>query len=84
MNKFKIEEFLLRLFPRDAVFKNIFYEYAGKRREIDVPVAYDNKVLIFEAKAKNLGEPSLRGDTERIKNELKELIDDACSKACKQ
>jgi hypothetical protein len=28
----KIEEFLLRLFPRDALFRNIFYEYAGKRR----------------------------------------------------
>lgn len=64
----KIEEFLLRLFPRDALSRNIFYEYEGKRREIDVLVVYDNKVLIFEAKAKNLGEPSLRGDTRRIKN----------------
>ena len=73
----KIEEFLLRLFPPDAVFKNIYYEYAGKKPEIDVLVLYDNKVLIFEAKAKNLGEPSLRGDTRRLKNELKELIDDS-------
>lgn len=65
------------IFPQDRVFKKLFFEYDGKKFEVDLLVSYDNKIFIGESKSGLLTEPAKRGGIKRLKKDLRKLIEDA-------
>lgn len=65
---------LSKMFGRDKVHSNLFYEVDGQRFEIDVLVQFDNKFLIFEAKSGPLTKPSKRGAYFRLISDLEKLV----------
>ena len=73
----KIYEYFSRLFPKQSIFKNLRYYYQEQKFEVDVLILYDNKIFIIESKAGAFTEPAKRGAIERLKTDLKKLIEDA-------
>lgn len=77
----RIVQYLVRLFPRDCIINNAKYHFQGKEYETDVLVAYDNKLLIFEAKAGMINYAAKRGGIKSIESNLKKIISSAMIQA---
>jgi hypothetical protein len=77
----KTYEYLSRIFPEECIYKNLYYNHKGKRREIDVLVIYDNFVLIFQCKANYLNKKARKGYLVSIREELKEIVEYARDQA---
>ncbi len=73
----KIYECFSRLFPKQNIFKNLKYIYQGQEFEVDLLINFDNKIFIIESKAGALTEPAKRGAINRLKTDLKKLIEEA-------
>lgn len=69
--------FLLRLFPKEAIFQNLFYEHQHQRCEVDTIIPYCNNVLIVEAKSGGFSDSAKRGGIKRIVTDIKKLISNA-------
>jgi hypothetical protein len=73
----KVYNSFSRLFPKKTIFKNLRFEYQGKSYEVDILIIYDNKVFIIEAKSGGFTDPAKRGAPERLRRDLKNLIEAA-------
>lgn len=72
----KIVSVLSKIFPRNSIYKNLYYEFEG-RPETDIIVDYDNKILVIEAKSKVFSDKAFQGKVIRIKSDLKKILEDA-------
>ncbi len=75
----KIVEFLSRLLPQQQIRRNLYYNFEGKRREVDVLAYFDNKILIFEEKSSSLSPRAKFGRLDRLGSDLEYIIEDAFS-----
>lgn len=69
----KIFQWLRKVFGRKNVFRNLYYWIGSERREIDVLVIYDDKILLFEAKSGFIP-VTAKIHGEKMKNRLRDLI----------
>ena len=76
---------LQRMLPGSKAWTNLFYwvEEAGQRKrvELDGLVIYHGIAFVLEGKANPLAPPSLRGDVRRLRNEIKETVEEAFRQA---
>jgi hypothetical protein len=76
---------LQRMLPGSRSWTNLFYwlEEEGKRKrvELDGLVLYQGIAFLLEGKANPLAPPSLRGDVRRLRNEIKETVEEAFHQA---
>jgi hypothetical protein len=79
----KICDFFSRIFPKNNIHKNVSYTHKGLNGESDILITYDNKLLIIEVKSNNFTEPAKRGAVDRLKSDLKKLVEDAYSQGRK-
>lgn len=77
----KTVQCLSRLFPRQTIISNAKYEYRGTKYETDILVAYDNKLLIFEAKSGMISDAAKRGGAKSVETSLKNIMSDAMNQA---
>ncbi len=77
----RIVQYMARLFPRECIINNATYSYKGKEYETDVLVAFDNKLLIFEAKSGIVSESAKRGGIKSMERDMKNLISSATTQA---
>ncbi len=77
----RIVQYMARLFPRVSIINNATYSYKGKEYETDVLVAFDNKLLIFEAKSGTISESAKRGGVKSMERDMKNLISSAMTQA---
>ena len=68
------------VFPKDCVFKNVYYYYKSKWMELDILVIYDNKVLIMESKSGDIASQAVRDG----RRDMIGRIDGIMKKALKQ
>ncbi|MBE3128148.1 MAG: hypothetical protein IMZ60_00515 [Actinobacteria bacterium] len=79
----KICDFISRIFPKSNIHRNLTYTFKGLNGESDILITYDNKLLIIEVKSNNFTEPAKRGAVDRLKSDLKKLVEDAYSQGRK-
>ncbi|HYN36572.1 MAG TPA: hypothetical protein VEV82_06300, partial [Actinomycetota bacterium] len=76
---------LQRMLPGSKSWTNLFYwvveEGQRKRVELDGLVLYQGIAFLLEGKANPLAPPSLRGDVRRLRNEIKDTVDEAFRQA---
>jgi len=77
----RIVQYVARLFPRICIINNAAYSYREKEYETDVLVAFDNKMLIFEAKSGIISESAKRGGVKSMERDMKNLISSATTQA---
>lgn len=68
-----IEELLINNF-KNKIYKNVKWKYKDKIFETDLLLIYNGIILIIEAKSGTLSEKALRGEPNRIKRHINELI----------
>lgn len=73
----KIESLMGKIFPKNAIKRNLYYDFEGKRRETDIFIEHDTKIIIIEAKSKKITEKFFQGVKIRLKSDLKTLIEEA-------
>lgn len=76
---------LQRMLPGSKAWTNLFYwveeEGERKRVELDGLVLYQGIAFLLEGKANPLAPPSLRGDVRRLRNEIKDTVEEAFHQA---
>lgn len=73
--------FLNRIFPSLSIYKSLDYQNPDKdgTAELDIAIKWGPFVVLVEAKAKQFRFESMRGDTGRLRSDLKDNIEDAYS-----
>jgi hypothetical protein len=72
----KVEEYLKRIFPSEAVFSNLYYfpKKTNNSFETDILVKHGNTIIIMEAKTGELSEASLRGAPKSLVKDLSQML----------
>jgi len=70
-------KYLAKIFPGTAIHRNLRYRFHGRQYETDILFAYDNKLFVVECKAGGLTAPARRGAIDRLKTDLRKLVEDA-------
>ncbi len=74
----KVSECFSRIFPKDIVYSNLLYIHKdASPDETDHIIPYCNNILIIEDKSGKYTTPARRGGKERIKSDLKKLIENS-------
>lgn len=75
----KAYEFFARIFPEKNMYRNLKYKFDGENHEyeVDLLILFDNKLLIVESKSKNLTKKAIKGNIQRLKTDLKKIVEDA-------
>lgn len=76
---------LLKIFPKEAVFNNVFVTLNKTKRltDIDVCVFYEETLLIFQVKSKKLTQLSKKGNLDQIKLDFSQAVEDSFNQAQK-
>jgi hypothetical protein len=77
-------DFLLRLFPQSAVFRQLTYpdpDNRGGETELDAAVAWGPFLVLVEVKGKQFRPRSRVGDPSRLRDDLKDSIEEAFEQA---
>ena len=78
-------EYFENIFPQANIFGELYYwiieNGIKKRVSSDGLILYDDNILIIEAKAGSLSPAAKRGGLEKMKEQVKELIEDAYKQA---
>lgn len=71
--------FLERIFPPTSIYKSLDYPNPDKdgTAELDIAIKWGPFVILVEAKAKQFRFESMRGDTGRLRSDLKDNIEEA-------
>ncbi len=73
--------YFTRLFPSSCIYQTLDYPNPGKNMkestELDIAIKWGAFLLLIEAKAKQFRFESIRGDTGRLRTDLKNNIEDA-------
>ncbi len=77
----KIEELIISKYPKLNLYPNIKYFSDGKKYESDFLVIYNNFALIIEAKGHNLTKKAKMGNSLRLENRIKKIIEEAAVQA---
>ena len=77
----KTAEYFSRVFPKNHLFKNLYYWLGRDRMEIDLLVMYDNKIFIVESKAGNLPLPAKQDGREELRTRMTDLVEKALQQA---
>lgn len=73
----KIESLMEKIFPKNSIKSNLYYNFEDKHRETDIIIEHDTKIIIIEAKSKKITEKFFQGKKIRLKSDLKALIEEA-------
>lgn len=75
-------DFLLRLFPPSAVFRQLIYpDKPGGEAELDAAVIWGEFLVLVEVKGKQFRARSRVGDPSRLRDDLKDSIEEAFEQA---
>lgn len=73
----RVYEYFSRIFPKEDIYRNLKYKYNGEECELDLLILVDNKIFLCESKSGLFTEPAQRGAIQRLKIDLKKLIEHA-------
>lgn len=77
----KALDYLGTVMPQSQQFEALYYEFEGRRFELDGLLLFDRYVLLLEAKAGGISDASRRGGTKALETDLKDLVRDPSRQA---